>query len=539
MTRLRRTGLHDQAIIYALAVTLSLIAPFAVFLTANNYSITAPEVWPVYLLAVLPGLLTATCLRLGYFRLASFGLWGGLTAAIGLMIVQISAPVAVFVAVTAAIFVWLLRQHAAQLILLAAVVHLATTIGLTFFAPGADRSLQEVIAPSHEPLNAALPPVVHLAFDEMAGPLGLVTADGDTEQLSSRIEEAFIARNFNVYGRAYSQYMSTSDSLSNLFNFDSSAVSARYYSRPERRPVLSENRFFEHLNASGYAIKVYESSHLDFCSTPGAPVAACSRYQANSIAAIRDQEFDGVQKPTFILQSFLESAPVWRALRKAYNAGATKLPLDLPVWPIGNSHTGPLTSLPAIRNLEQDLSTLRNGEYYFAHLMLPHYPYALNADCSIKNNLEGWLYRAPRPALGSLLQQNDSASRILRYTEYVRQYQCTLNIVEKLFDAIKISRHWQDAIIIVHGDHGSRITRRFPDGIRDAYSADDFRDVYSTFFASRTPDTEGAALVETIPLQAALGRIWNIDFPIEPEPRVYRADLGRADLVAIKLQGFD
>ena len=71
--------------------------------------------------------------------------------------------------------------------------------------------------------------------------------------------------------------MSTSESLSNLFNFDSSAIAGKYYSRPILRPVLSDNRYFKQLIASGYSIKVLESSHLNYCKTPAVAVVACNR----------------------------------------------------------------------------------------------------------------------------------------------------------------------------------------------------------------------------------------------------------------------
>ena len=42
----------------------------------------------------------------------------------------------------------------------------------------------------------------------------------------------------------------------------------------------------------------------------------------------------------------------------------------------------------------------------------------------------------------------------------------------------------QDAVVIVHGDHGSRIARNDPTAVeRTLFSAADYADLYSTLFA--------------------------------------------------------
>ena len=503
MTQTRRIGrmlLADRkqnlsnAATHALAVALALIAPLSVFLTANEYSVVAPEVWPIYLLALLFGLLVAVFVLMRKPLLSRAGLWAGVTTAIALMVADISVFTLVVAAIALATLLKLLGEHAAKITLLAALVHVSATIALSQTSSTFSGQNESALARLNESPNSDLPPVLHIVFDEMIGPHGLPAEMLETGKIQSSISALFNAQGFDVLRRAYTQYGSTSDSISNLFNFDSSPVQGRYYSRAELRPVLSENRYFQHLSGLGYSIDVYESSHLDFCNTPAVTVSNCYRYRGNSIAAIRDHDFATTRKSRFILESFLESSRFWRGLRRSYNAGTEAVGVDLPVWAISNSHSGPLTSMPVIEHLTSALREMRSGQVYFAHLMLPHYPYALNADCTIKPNIDAWAHRAPRSVLGTLRQQNDTSSRAARYAQYLQQYQCTLRTIVALFDAIRSSGQWQDSIIIVQGDHGSRIVRHFPDaGGNREHVEDDFRDLYSTFFAIKNANSTGAS----------------------------------------------
>ncbi|MGI9270659.1 MAG: hypothetical protein ACR2QT_02700 [Woeseiaceae bacterium] len=529
----------NDAASHALAVALCLAAPLLVFLNANDYSVVALEIWPLYLLALFFGLIVAAFVLLRKTLLTRLGLWAGVTVAIALMTTNISVATMLVVAIVVAGLLKLLREHAAKIILFAASVHIATTIVLSQLEMTTTEISNDTTEQSHESGDSNLPPVVHIILDEMIGPHGLPAEMAQSRDVESEIAAVFNAQSFDVYRRAYTQYLSTFDSLSNLFNFDSSPVQEKYFSRPQVPPALSENRYFQYLNNLGYAIHVFESNHLNFCDTPNIAVSTCYRYRSNSIAAIRDHEFATLRKSMFVLDSFLESSRFWRGLRRAYNAGAQSTGLNLPVWAIGDSRTGPLTSIPVMDLLQSRLRDLRRGQVYFAHLMLPHYPYALDADCSIDDQLGEWEYRAPRSVLGTLLQQNDTQSRKSRYAQYLPQYQCSLQSIADMIDAIKSSGQWRESIIIVQGDHGSRIVRNFPGANSGTDAEDDFRDVHSTFFAFKNANSDGANNNEATSLQSALSQVWNLDQYKDSQHWVYLAELGTADLVAVELQGFD
>ena len=514
------------------------LAALLVFLTANDYSVVAAEVMVIYLVPLTLGLALAALVAIRRPQLARIGLWAYVSGSIIMMLGDASVLRFLLVAIAVGLVIRLLRDTATPILLIAAIVHGAST--LAFSGSPSDGHAQYTSANSAAGTmsESDLAPVLHIVLDEMIGPHGIPPNDPAAGSVHERISSIFAARGFTVYDRAYAEYVGTSDSLSNLFNFDASPIQQQYFSRPVARPVLTANRYFDHLRDLGYAIHVHQSTHLDFCGYRDAAVASCSTYRSNSIHSVEDAAMPTIEKARLVLNSFLESARAWRGLRLAYNRSVDALGLEWPVWALSNSHTGPLTSVPVANQLGKQVANIEAGEVYFAHLMLAHYPYALDADCVIKPRLDTWLYRAPRAVLRTLEPQNNAASRQRRYQHYLQQYQCTLSLVDEILQQAASGEEWDRAIVIIHGDHGSRIVRQFPLGDGNA-TPDDYRDVYSTFFAARNGAATSQASDSPLPLSAILADIWEIAPPDSDQHRVFAAELGAADLVAIPLRGFD
>ena len=87
---------------------------------------------------------------------------------------------------------------------------------------------------------------------------------------------------------------------------------------------------------------------------------------------------------------------------------------------------------------------------------------------------------------------NVPEGRASRYRSYFRQVACALRQIDRLIEAIPPGlRH--DAIIIIQGDHGSRITLVDPTTVANASPArSDYLDAFSTMFAVRSPSIEPA-----------------------------------------------
>lgn len=525
-------------LVYTLAVTLCLLAPFVLFLTANNYPLFAVEVLPLYLAGLVGGLVIGALVKLRLFALGLFALWGCVFVALAFLHDLDSVRKVAAVAVASGVAVWMLRANAATIVAVAAAAHLVSTLGLAHLGRPtvAQPSLQSI-----EPAVSAaadLPPVLHLVMDEFAGLRGLPSEFAGGRELLSKLADDYPALGFELYSHAYSQYFNSSNALANLVNFASSDTDGAYVTQ-DGQAFVANNNYFDHLLDLGYVLHIYQSSYLNFCATPGVPVASCSTYQSNSIAAIAGIDIPTSQKSRFLLNSYLDSSAFLRNVRRAYHLVGNRLGIALPAWPANNSRTGPLAVMNTIAELGAALRKLSAGEVHFAHLLLPHYPYNLDANCTIKPLVRTWLNRTPFEVVEALDKQNDSASREERYIQYMAQIRCAQTMLEGLFAAIRTSGEWRRSIIIIHGDHGSRIVRREPlVANRDMLVEDDFRDAYSAFFAIKNGMSIGGLNTSPLPLQAALARAWQLPTqPLESQ-HVYLRAPGQEGMLATPLLGF-
>jgi hypothetical protein len=140
--------------------------------------------------------------------------------------------------------------------------------------------------------------------------------------------------------------------------------------------------------------------------------------------------------------------------------------------------------MATINRLTADVSASHRGDYFFAHLLMPHYPYVYDARCNLRP-VDEWLDRSTPDAPEGMT--NTAESRALRYSNYGEQIRCLYKKIGGILEAIP-SELRSDATIIVQGDHGSRITlaplRRSASPLK---SASDYIDGYSTLFAVRSP----------------------------------------------------
>ena len=143
-----------------------------------------------------------------------------------------------------------------------------------------------------------------------------------------------------------------------------------------------------------------------------------------------------------------------------------------------------------MRQLKKDIVTGSvAGRMFFAHLMLPHQPYFLTPDCRVRD-FGDWYNR--KLYHDDLRRFSSTQFRVEAYQRYFEQTTCLLAILDDLFDAIRDRGIFEGATIIVHGDHGSRITIHDPVfDSADQLSPRDLIDAYSTVFAIRIPRIAG------------------------------------------------
>lgn len=528
-----------RSLTYGLAAGLCLLAPFLVFLTANNYSAFAAEVLPLHLPWLIAGLVVAVVVMIRWTGLARLALWGCAFIAIAFMYdMPLWAVIAVGALLGTALL--LLRDNAATILVCAAGLHVLSTIAIGLGLPGSNSpsDFQPRIASSRA--SNDLPPALHLVLDEGGGLRGLPEELPGGRPLRHWLVDHYRDQGFDVASHAYSEYMMTVDSLANLFNFTSGAVQGAHLRGADDAYVLTTNSYFTQLSRLGYTLHVYQSSYLDFCHAPGTAIASCSTYRDNSIASVASLRIPTTEKSRFIWNSYLDSVAFLRKVRREYLRVDTRLGGGLPAWPAGNSRVGPLAVLPVVDNLERELRELKPGQFYFAHLLLPHAPYVFNADCSVKPQVRTWLGTAPFELNDPLGDQNSDESRAERYVAYMAQVRCTSRIVDRLLAAIRASGQWERAIIVIHGDHGSRIVRhRLTEDNLNRLTDDDYRDAYSAFFVARKGASGGMLETQPLPLQTLLSGVWGVPAEQPLSRRVYLQPRSDGDYRSTPLRGFE
>ena len=105
------------------------------------------------------------------------------------------------------------------------------------------------------------------------------------------------------------------------------------------------------------------------------------------------------------------------------------------------------------------------------------------------------------------LDKNTVDSRIARYLRYLPQAKCALKEIGRLFDRMRKLGLYDDAFIVVHGDHGSRISLHSVDQLnQNKLTPEDYRDLFSTLFAIKLPNGDFREHKETVSLNVLMSR---------------------------------
>ena len=122
-----------------------------------------------------------------------------------------------------------------------------------------------------------------------------------------------------------------------------------------------------------------------------------------------------------------------------------------------------------------------SGRFIFAHFLMPHAPYVYDSECLLH---ERWFLPWFMTELLGVSQAEFEALRSEHYPEYFAQVDCLLTKLDELLTAIDNSPGFKDASIVIHGDHGARLSS----GQRADHLTDrDMIDNYATLFAVRGP----------------------------------------------------
>ena len=376
-------------------------------------------------------------------------------------------PVAVLVILCVALFLTtalvcvLMRRHLETIVVAVFGTMVLTTIALPTETGG--ESVQTGALPKD---LKSLPPVIQIILDEHIGLAGLPS---DIEE-SKTARDVILAtyKDFALYSSAYSRFAETKYSITSLVNRDIGLDVESYFKGDAFRSSLKENDWFGVLKAKGYAIKTYQSAWLDFCTGPYPP-DACYTYSFYS--------------PNAIQRGSLSTERRLRALIRKLLVGRGALQLE------------PMVSMEALDQFRIDISEAPRGVAYVLHLLSPHHGYIYAGDCSVVDP-SAWL----RSGYGED-RAYSAAERNELYGRYLNQLVCANRQIAELFAELKQLGVYDEATIIVHGDHGSRLGARYFINAPDVLTNVDRIDHYSTLLAIKAPGVAPGVREEPVALQ--------------------------------------
>lgn len=324
-----------------------------------------------------------------------------------------------------------------------AVIGVTGALGLAEVRERVVETPGDVVAAAYEHER---PLLVHLILDEFEGVRGLDALPGQAGA-GEAVADALQGRGFTVYADAYSPYYRSKESLP---------------------AFLGGADWIGALNARGYDVSVVQSSFLDLCE--GEWVAACRTYWRENLNGLREAGLSTGDRARLLLvhlarQSVVALAGSAVAESVAKGEVSTHAPLK------HEGEANGINSLRELARLEEVVAGMGEGDALVAHVLAPHFPYAHDEKCAVQP-VARW--RTPW----------DDVPVEERASAYAAQVQCVTGLVERIAaaaDAASGGRY----VMIVQGDHGSRIGRELDDGELALASDEDLLHAASTLFAVR------------------------------------------------------
>lgn len=490
-----------QKIFQRIGPPLVFLAPFVHFMTFYEYPLLSPSGLVGVALFTLTGLvLSPLWVNAGPWKKALFaGLLIALYADIqfSLLISNILWFLVAFG--VASVISRLLYEHIETLITLV----FATIITSTLLLPSDayhpfDKGTGEAIVG-----DPSKPAVLHIILDEHMGIEGLRQADPAGNAMANQLKKLYLGHGFRLYGKAHSEYFYSKNALSHMVNLatdhedDLAEGTSRIF-----KVKAKHNRYFNAMAKAGYRVEAYQSDYMDFCSAEETTPPFCLTYRPFPVRFIADQPWPTSEKLQTLMGYYLTHSAFYTTVRQGWYLladGADIIGLSLPRWNWEFSRSAPMGALELIDPLSQRLAKAQAGEMYFIHLLLPHSPYAFDSQCALKP-AHSWMERRDRVLPSA--QANTAQSRKQRYASYLEQMTCAATQTERLIDAFESADIPAGRVIMVHGDHGSRIaTYDARDTRQDDLSRQDIVDNYSTLFAIKADGVETAYDLSRVSMQ--------------------------------------
>lgn len=300
-------------------------------------------------------------------------------------------------------------------------------------------------APLHQVRFHSRPPrhVIYLIVDEHIGLSGLPESIPECMCAGSAIQGVLGRNGFRVYPNAYSNYPSTVSSIPSLLN--RKLLDKRGMFIDESSPdwqwgihSFRENVLLDQFRRKDFRVHIYQHKAISFA--PAVNAGYELHQYSDMLGDLRQAPGPWLPRFQWIVGNYQQSDHVLQRVKGFFP------------FRFAPHTTGPLALGSGWnRDLLADIIDEPDQALFFAHLMSPHFPYLYRRDGTVRD-LQEW-------TSDRVDQRSNDAMYHDRYRRYCEQAQFLAEQLDRLFVGLQRRGLYDSSLVIVHGDHGSRIRR--------------------------------------------------------------------------------
>jgi len=372
------------------------------------------------------------------------------------------------------------------------------------------------------------PVIVHIVLDEHIGLNGVPPNQPGGKKFIRAIRSSYEKLDYTLFENAYSEHSYTRFSLALAFNnvaeiqqeLQLNKNAAQWMSR---HFMLAKNSYLKEMSKRGYRIFIRQSSYLNFCAAQDVTYTRCQTYDFGKLQGVAKTDLSLGSKMLLFASFHIQNTRTrinlitlvrgleisWSFLFKDGDKS------HQPNW-VGKLVSwerpliGALSHANALDQLGDAVVKAEPGDLYFAHLLQPHFPYVYNADCQVRP-VSQWIHRGTN--IGYNRNDQDLRNRI--YSGYFSHTLCVNQKIKNFTERLKKAGVLDNTVIVVHGDHGSRIlvNELQPDEYNDPVA---HREAHSTLFAVRIPGKQAPNRKHAASISAILWELIDNGFSTIP-----------------------